>query len=239
MNIIEVSHLTKHFKKPYNKTMKSKFLSLIKREKMNLEFPALNDVSFEIKKGEGFAIIGNNGAGKSTLFKVLSGIIYPDKGDIQIYGSVAPLIELSAGLHPDLNGIENIKLNCAILGLTKNKINEVMDDIIEFAELGDFINSPVKYYSSGMKARLGFAIAVHTDADIILIDEVLSVGDKNFRKKCNEKMISLKKQGKTIVVVSHDLHSLKSICDRALILQKGQVVEIGDIKEMITKYSKS
>ncbi|MDQ0338509.1 ABC-type polysaccharide/polyol phosphate transport system ATPase subunit [Caldalkalibacillus uzonensis] len=236
MNAIEVQHLTKNFRKPYDKTLKGHLTSLLKGEKRYKEFSALQDVSFTVKQSEGFAIIGNNGAGKSTLFKILSGIIFPDQGKIKINGTIAPLIELSAGLHRDLTGEENIRLNCAIFGLNAKQIDEVLPDIIEFAELGEFINVPVKFYSSGMKARLGFSIAVHIDADIILIDEVLAVGDKPFKKKCNKKMKELKKQGKTLVVVSHSLKSLKTICDRALILEKGKVVDIGDIDDMLEKY---
>ncbi|EGL82028.1 ABC transporter related protein [Caldalkalibacillus thermarum TA2.A1] len=236
MNAIEVRHLTKHFRKPYDKTLKGYLTSFIKGEKRYQEFTALDDVSFTVKQSEGFAIIGNNGAGKSTLFKILSGIIFPDKGEVKINGTIAPLIELSAGLHRDLTGEENIRLNCAIFGLNHKEIEKVLPSIIDFAELGEFINVPVKFYSSGMKARLGFSIAVHIDADIILIDEVLAVGDKPFKKKCNDKMKELKKQGKTLVIVSHSLKSLKRICDRALILDKGKVIEIGDIDHILKKY---
>ncbi|GGE09756.1 ABC transporter ATP-binding protein [Marinithermofilum abyssi] len=236
MEAIVVNNLTKHFRKAYDKTLKGYFISLIKREKRYKEFTALNDVSFSIKKGESFAIIGKNGAGKSTLFKTLSGIIYPDSGDIQINGKVAPLIELGAGLSRDLTGAENIRLNCAIFGLDKERIEEVYPKIVEFSELEEFIHTPVKFYSSGMKARLGFSIAIHIDADIILIDEVLAVGDKDFKKKCYAKMEELRDSGKTLVIVSHSLKPLRKICDRALILERGKVVEIGEINEMIDKY---
>ncbi|MGC4378008.1 ABC transporter ATP-binding protein [Fictibacillus sp. Mic-4] len=236
MSIIEVNHVSKKFSKPYEKTLKGQLISMLKREKVHNQFDALKDVTFDVKESEGFAIIGHNGAGKSTLFKILSGIIHPDSGEIKVKGSVAPLIELSAGLHPDLSGLENINLNCAILGIEKEKIDEITPKIIEFSELEDFINVPVKYYSSGMKARLGFSIAVHNDADILLIDEVLSVGDKEFKKKCNEKMLEMKKEGKTIVIVSHSLKSLKKLCDRAMILKKGQVVDIGDFDKMVELY---
>jgi ABC-type polysaccharide/polyol phosphate transport system ATPase subunit len=236
MEAIVVNNLTKHFRKAYDKTLKGYFISLVKREKRYKEFTALNDVSFSIKKGESFAIIGKNGAGKSTLFKTLSGIIYPDSGDIQINGKVAPLIELGAGLSRDLTGAENIRLNCAIFGLSKERIEEVYPKIVEFSELEEFIHTPVKFYSSGMKARLGFSIAIHIDADIILIDEVLAVGDKDFKKKCYAKMEELRDSGKTLVIVSHSLKPLRKICDRALILERGKVVEIGEINEMIDKY---
>jgi len=236
MNAIEVNHVSKTFRKYYDKTLKGHLISLAKKEKRYEEFHALEDVSFSVKKAEAFAIIGDNGAGKSTLFKILSGIIDQDRGDVRINGKVAPLIELKAGLSRDLNGKENIRLNCAIFGLKRDKIEEVYPKIVEFAELEEFIEMPVKFYSSGMKARLGFSIAVHIDADIILIDEVLAVGDQDFRKKCYKKMQELKEEGKTIVIVSHNLKPLKKICDRALILKKGKVIAMGDIQSMIDQY---
>lgn len=236
MNAIEVKHLSKQFRKYYDKTLKGYFISLAKRERLYETFYALNDVSFAVKKAEAFAIIGDNGAGKSTLFKILSGIIEKDKGVVEINGKIAPLIELSAGLSRDLSGRENIRLNCAIFGLNREQIEKVYPKIVEFAELEEFIDTPVKFYSSGMKARLGFSIAVHIDAEIILIDEVLAVGDKDFKKKCYAKLEELKKEGKTIVIISHSLKPLQKICDRGLILKKGKVTAIGDIHEMINLY---
>ncbi|GAE35790.1 teichoic acid export ATP-binding protein TagH [Halalkalibacter akibai JCM 9157] len=236
MYAIDVNNVFKVFKKPYDKTLKGKLMSFMRREKLHEEYLALNNVSFSVKPGEGYAIIGKNGAGKSTLFKVISGVISPDKGQIQLNGSIMPLIELSAGLSRDLSGRENIKLNCAIYGLNKQKINEVLPKIIEFAELEESIDMPIKFYSSGMKARLGFSIAVHIETDIILVDEVLAVGDKDFKEKCYQKIIELKKQGKTIVIVSHSLKPLKRICDRALILKRGEVQAVGEINEMIDLY---
>lgn len=231
-----MKHLSKRFRKYYDKTLKGYFISLAKREKLYEEFHALKDVSFAVKEAEAFAIIGDNGAGKSTLFKILSGIVHEDEGDIRINGKIAPLIELQAGLSRDLSGKENIRLNCAIFGLNREKIDAIYPKIVEFAELEEFIDMPVKFYSSGMKARLGFAIAVHIEAEIILIDEVLAVGDKDFKKKCYAKIRELKKEGKTIVIVSHHLKPLKKICDRAMILQKGKVVATGDIDTIIDQY---
>ncbi|SDX09772.1 ABC-2 type transport system ATP-binding protein/lipopolysaccharide transport system ATP-binding protein [Marininema mesophilum] len=236
MDAIVVENLTKHFRKAYDKTLKGFFISVAKRESRYEEFVALNNVSFSVKKGESYAIIGKNGAGKSTLFKVLSGIISPDSGEVQMNGKVAPLIELGAGLSRDLTGAENIRLNCAIFGLSKARIRDVYDSIVEFSELEDFIDTPVKFYSSGMKSRLGFAIAIHVDAEIILIDEVLAVGDKDFKKKCYTKMEELRNEGKTLVVVSHSLKPLRRICDRALLLEKGEVKDIGSIDEILDKY---
>lgn len=236
MHAIVVENLTKHFRKAYDKTLKGFFISIVKGEKRYQEFTALDNVSFTIKKGESYAIIGKNGAGKSTLFKVLSGIISPDAGRVQMNGKVAPLIELGAGLARDLTGAENIRLNCAIFGLDKKRIKEVYPQIVAFSELEEFIDTPVKFYSSGMKARLGFSIAVHIDADIILIDEVLAVGDKDFKKKCYAKMEELRKSDKTLVIVSHSLKPLRRICDRALILERGKVIDIGGIDEMLDRY---
>ncbi|MBM0066065.1 ABC transporter ATP-binding protein [Alkalicoccobacillus gibsonii] len=231
-----VKNVKKAFRKPTEKTLKGQLISIFKKEKSVDKFQALEDVSFEVKKGEGYAIIGKNGAGKSTLFKVISGVIVPDQGTIELNGTLMPLIELSAGLSGDLSGLENIRLNCAIYGLKKEKIQEILPQIVEFAELDEFINTPVKFYSSGMKARLGFSIAVHIDTDIVLIDEVLAVGDKDFREKCNKKMIEMKKSGKTIVIVSHSMGPLKKICDRAIVLKKGKVEAEGDIIDMIKLY---
>ncbi|WP_368503222.1 ABC transporter ATP-binding protein [Alkalihalophilus sp. As8PL] len=238
MNAIEVKNVNKLFKKPYDKTLKGRLISMMRKEKINEQYQALDDVTFSVEKGEGYAIIGKNGAGKSTLFKVISGVIYPDKGSVELNGTIMPLIELSAGLSRDLSGIENIKLNCAIYGLKKDKIEEILPKIVEFAELEDYIDVPIKFYSSGMKARLGFSIAVHIETDIILVDEVLAVGDKDFKEKCYNKMIELKKEGKTIVIVSHSLRPLKKICDRALVLKRGKVQAIGEINEMISMYEK-
>ncbi|GAF64978.1 ABC transporter ATP-binding protein [Bacillus sp. TS-2] len=236
MNAVEVKNLSKVFKKAYDKTLKGLFLSIIRKDKRLEQFQALKNVNFTVKKGEAYAIIGKNGAGKSTLFKVISKVIFPDEGTVKLNGTIMPLIELSAGLSRDLTGKENIKLNCAIYGLKKEKIEEILPDIIEFAELEEFIDTPTKFYSSGMKARLGFSIAVHIDTDIILIDEVLAVGDKDFKEKCYNRILELKSKGKTIIIVSHSLKPLKKICDRALILQKGEVQAIGEINEMIAKY---
>lgn len=236
MYSIVVKNVSKSFRKPKERTLKRNILAKFKGEKTYSEFTTLQDVSFSVHKGESFGILGKNGAGKSTLFKILSGIIYPNSGEIQVNGKIVPLIELGAGLHGDLSGRENIRLNCSIFGLNNQEIEQIMPQIIEFSELQDFMRTPVKHYSSGMKARLGFSIAVHIDADIILIDEVLSVGDKDFKEKCNVKMESLKKAGKTLLIVSHSTHSLKKICDRGLILDKGQVVAMGEINEVLAKY---
>jgi len=188
------------------------------------EFWALDDISFELKKGETLGIIGPNGAGKTTLLKLLSGIIMPDKGKIEVNGRVGALIELGAGFHPLLTGRENIYINGAILGMSKKEIDKKFDSIVDFADIGDFLDMPVKSYSSGMFVRLGFAVAIHSEPDILLIDEVLAVGDMNFRRKCYQRMLDLKKEKKTIVFVSHNLLLIKKLCQKSMLLDQGKMV---------------
>lgn len=200
------------------------------------EFWALNDVSFEIKKGETIGIIGANGSGKSTLLKLLNGIFMPDKGIIELNGRVGALIEVGAGFHPMLTGRENIYLNGAILGMSKKEINEKFEEIVSFADIGDFIDSPVKHYSSGMYVRLGFAIAAHSDPDILLIDEVLAVGDFNFQDKCVEKIMKLRECGTALIVVSHNIEMIQKLCKTVLMLYESRVVGIGEPKDIINLY---
>jgi len=196
------------------------------------EFWALRNLSFEIKEGETLGIIGPNGSGKSTLLKLINGIFMPDTGRLEIDGTVGALIEVGAGFHPLLSGRENVYVNGAILGMTKREIDEKFDAIIDFADIGDFIDAPVKHYSSGMYVRLGFAIAVHADPDILLVDEVLAVGDINFQVKCFRKIAEFKEQGKTIVMVTHDMTAIQRHTDRVLLLSKGHL-EADDSPEKI------
>lgn len=200
------------------------------------EFWALDDVSFEVKKGETLGIIGPNGSGKTTLLKLLNGIFWPDKGKITIKGKVRALIELGAGFHPLLTGRENIYINAAILGMTKKEIDKKFDEIVEFADIGDFIDTPVKYYSSGMFVRLGFAIAIHSDPDILLIDEILAVGDYSFQTKCVKKIIELKKNT-TIIIISHNLDLIYNISDNSILINKGKIIFYGYPNEVIKKYT--
>ncbi len=202
------------------------------------EFWALNDVSFEVKKGETVGIIGANGSGKSTLLKLLNGIFMPDKGRIEIKGRVGALIEVGAGFHPMLTGRENIYVNGAILGMSKKEIDKKFDDIVKFADIGDFIDSPVKHYSSGMYVRLGFSVAVHSDPDILLIDEVLAVGDASFQNKCFKKLSEFKKEGKTIILVTHDLDAIARHCDRAVLFEGGSISRTGDPNSVVNHYYK-
>jgi hypothetical protein len=198
----------------------------------------LKDVSLTIKNGEAVALIGVNGSGKSTLLKLMTKIIYPTTGEIITNGKLTSLLELGAGFHPDFSGRENIYFNASIFGLTKKQIDARLEEIIEFSELRDFIDNPVRTYSSGMFMRLAFAVAINVDADILLVDEILSVGDQHFQEKCLNKMKELKAQGKTMVFVTHSLGSARELCDRAVWLNKGRIQLDGDVNEVIDEYLK-
>ena len=198
----------------------------------------LKDVSLTIKNGEAVALIGVNGSGKSTLLKLMTKIIYPTKGEIITNGKLTSLLELGAGFHPDFSGRENIYFNASIFGLTKKQIDSRLEEIIEFSELRDFIDNPDRTYSSGMFMRLAFAVAINVDADILLVDEILSVGDQHFQEKCLNKMKELKAQGKTMVFVTHSLGSARELCDRAVWLNKGRIQLDGDVNEVIDEYLK-
>lgn len=198
----------------------------------------LKDINLTIKNGEAVALIGVNGSGKSTLLKLMTKIIYPTKGEIITNGKLTSLLELGAGFHPDFSGRENIYFNASIFGLTKKQIDARLEEIIEFSELRDFIDNPVRTYSSGMFMRLAFAVAINVDADILLVDEILSVGDQHFQEKCLNKMKELKAQGKTMVFVTHSLGSARELCDRAVWLNKGHIQLDGDVNEVIDEYLK-
>jgi len=200
------------------------------------DFWALREVSFGVKRGEAFAIIGGNGAGKSTLLKLLTGIMRPTRGEIRIAGRVSALIEVSAGFHPDLTGRENVYLNGAILGMTREEIRRRFDAIVAFSGLEEFIDTPVKRYSSGMFARLGFSVAAHVDPDVLLVDEVLSVGDYMFQRKCVERMNAVIAAGSTVIFVSHNLRAVSNLCQRSLLLERGQVKMIGPTEQVIHAY---
>ena len=237
MAIIEVDHLTKEYKLGQLGSVKDTVFNLFrklagKRPTAKESFKALNDVSFSIEPGEIVGIIGQNGAGKSTLLKHLAGITTPTSGGVQVRGSVAPLIEVGAGLHPELTGRENIFLNGAILGIKKQVIRDKIDDIISFAELEDFIDTPVKRFSSGMRVRLGFAIATSFEADILIIDEVLAVGDLAFQRKCFDKMEQMiKHRGSTVLLVSHNIRQVNRICSRVIVIDHGTIAFDGDADE--------
>ena len=202
------------------------------------EFWALQDVSFSVQQGEAFGIIGGNGAGKSTILKLLTGIMRPTDGSIQVAGRISAIIEVSAGFHPDLTGRENVYLNGAILGMTRDQIRKRFDAIVDFSGLEEFIDTPVKRYSSGMFARLGFSVAAHVDPAVLLVDEVLSVGDYLFQRKCLERMHSVIRSGATVVFVSHNLREVANLCQRSLLLERGQVQLVGPTEEVIRDYYK-
>ena len=218
---------------------KELFIKKLKGEKLRFnEFWALKDVSFELKKGERLGILGLNGAGKSTLLKVIAGVYKPTKGSVQRYGHMAPMIELGAGFDPNYTGRENIFLYGSVLGFSKEFLMSIYDEILEFSELGEFIDVPIKNYSSGMKARLGFSIATVVEPEILILDEVLSVGDAKFRKKCEKKMKKMFDHGVTVLFVSHSLAQVKRLCNKAIILEHGQLIAKGDIDDVVEIYEK-
>ena len=235
---VKVDHATVRFNMASEKidNLKEYVVKLVKRELMFKEFLALKEVSFEVKKGEAWGIIGVNGSGKSTLLKLICGILKPYKGTVTVHGSMAPLIELGAGFEGDLTASENIYLNGAVLGHDKHFMQAHFDEIVDFAELWDFLEMPIKNYSSGMAARLGFAIATMVRPDILICDEVLSVGDYAFQQKCEKRMNEMRENGTTLLYVSHSTESVKKVCDHALWLQKGSVVDIGDVENVTKKY---
>ncbi len=235
---IEFDSVCKLYRLQVHRTLKELVPAAIKKREARKELWALKNVSFKIKRGEAIGIVGPNGAGKSTILKLIAGVTRQDKGKIVVNGRVSPLIELGAGFHPDLTGAENIYLNGSILGLTKKEIDEKFTEIVDFAELWDFITQPVKRYSSGMYARLGFAIAVNTDADILLVDEVLAVGDRAFQAKCLSKFHHLRSLGKTIILVSHSMDLILNFCDRGIFLNKGKATEISSVEKTILDYEK-
>jgi lipopolysaccharide transport system ATP-binding protein len=202
------------------------------------EFWALDNVSFQLRRGEALGLVGKNGSGKSTLLRMIAGLMKPDTGFLEVNGRVAPLIALGAGFNPILTGRENIYANMSILGLTTKQINERFDEVIEFAEIGDAIDAPVQSYSSGMAARLGFASAIHTDPDILLIDEVLAVGDSRFRGKCFQKLHDLRQKGTSFILVSHDAHSILTVCESAVYLKPGEFVGHDDAASIINQYER-
>jgi len=197
---------------------------------------ALKDVNFEVRRGRSFGVIGPNGAGKSTLLKIIGGISKPTEGRLEVRASLSTLLDLGLGFHQNFTGRENIRLNCALLGMPDNEIEDRIPLIIRFAELGDFIDFPVRTYSAGMNLRLGFSIAAHTDSDVFLIDEVLAVGDQYFQRRCIRKIEEFLEQGRTIILVSHDLHAVRSLCDEALWLDQGQVEAVGPAREVVDRY---
>lgn len=236
-NAIEVRNINKQFVLRHTRSMKEAFVWLVKGRKGDLseKFHALKGVSLDVEQGEAVALLGMNGSGKSTLLKHISGVMLPDSGTVRTRGRVAGLIEVGAGFHHDLSGRDNVYLNGAILGMTESEIDEKFDSIVEFSEIGQFIDTEVKFYSSGMYLRLAFSVAVHTDPEVFLVDEILAVGDEPFQKKCIAKIKELAGEGKTLVVVSHDLDLVSRICERGVLLEHGQVVMDGPVQEVVER----
>jgi len=220
---IVVDGVHKTFRLHHTHSFKETVVAAFKRKKLTTEFRALDGVGFEVHQGESVALLGFNGSGKSTTLKMISGVLRPDSGRVLTRGRVAGLIEVGAGFHPDLSGRENIYLNAAILGMTKKETEARFDDIVAFSEIERFIDTEVKHYSSGMFLRLAFSVAIHTEVDILLIDEILSVGDEPFQRKCIARIRELHAAGKTLVVVSHDLDMVSRLCERGILLQDGKV----------------
>ncbi len=235
-NAIEVNHITKHFKVYYDKGSELKEKVLFWKRNKYENRTVLDDISFSVKKGEAVGLIGKNGCGKSTTLKLLTKIIYPNAGSIEMSGRVSSLIELGAGFHPDMSGRENIYTNAAIFGLNKKEIDSRLADIIAFSELEEFIDNPVRTYSSGMYMRLAFSVAINVDADILLIDEILAVGDANFQAKCFNKLREIKAAGTTIVIVSHSLGQIEQICDRSIWIRDGHIELEGSPKDVHLEY---
>ncbi len=235
---IRVSDITIRFNLATEKVdnLKEYIIKLLKKELMFQEYLAVRDVSFDIKKGEAWALVGTNGSGKSTILKAISGILRPYKGTIQINGEIAPLIELGAGFDPNLTARENIYLNGTVLGHSKKYMDEHFKEIVDFAELWDFLDSPIKNFSSGMKARLGFSVATMVSPDILIVDEILSVGDFKFKQKCQQRMSEMMASGTTLLYVSHDIATVKALCTHALWIDKGKIQMIGDAQEVCKAY---
>lgn len=236
--IIDIKNVSVRFNKSTENIsgLKEYIIKMIKRELMFQEFFALKDINFNVRKGESWGLIGKNGSGKSTLLKLISGIIKPYKGNITVQGSISPLIELGAGFDPELTARENIFLNGALLGYNKKFIIENFDKIVEFAELSEFIDIPLKNFSSGMSARLGFAIATITKPDILIVDEVLAVGDFAFQQKCKNRMEELLSGGTTLLFVSHSIEQVQELCQKAIWLEHGNIKAIGDTISIAQQY---
>ena len=235
---IKVDNVDKNFNVFYDKTNTIKEKILFWNKSKKEVRTVLKDINVTINKGETVALIGVNGSGKSTLLKLMTKIIYPNKGNVETYGKLTSLLELGAGFHPDFSGRENIYFNASIFGLTRSQIDKRIDKIIEFSELEGFIDNPVRTYSSGMYMRLAFSVAINVDADILLIDEILSVGDQHFQEKCYQKIEELKAEGKTIVFVTHSMGAVERFCTRAIWLHEGHVKMDGEVKEVLEEYLK-
>ena len=233
---IEIDGVTKEFTLRHRRSLKELAVAAVRKQDLGINtFKALDDVAFDVHQGETVALLGFNGSGKSTLLKLISGVLRPDGGRVRTRGRVAGLIEVGAGFHPDLTGRENVFLNGAILGMTKKQIEDAYDSIVDFSEIPDFMDTEVKFYSSGMFLRLAFAVAVHSDPEVFLIDEILAVGDEPFQRKCLDEIRGLSDQGKTLVIVSHDLNMVSDLCERGVLLERGVKVADGPSKDVVRR----
>lgn len=236
---VSVEHVSKKFRLYHERNQSLKSAIMRGRRSVHDDFWALHDVSFEVPEGSTFGLIGSNGSGKSTLLKVLSKIYYPDEGRITTNGKVAALLEVGSGFHPELTGRENIYLNGSILGMSKKYIDAKYESIVDFSGVEEFIDQPVKNYSSGMYVRLGFSVAIHVDPEILIVDEVLAVGDAEFQAKCRQKFIDFKAEGRTVILVSHSMDTVKDMCDHAAWLNKGRLEAAGEAQVAIAAYEAS
>lgn len=232
---IIIDQVKKEFRLRHTHSIKETFVAAMKGKPLTTEFRALDDISFSIAEGEAVALLGFNGSGKSTVLKLISGVLRPDSGEVFTRGRVAGLIEVGAGFHPDLSGRENIFLNAAILGMSKRETEARFEEIVAFSEIEPFIDTEVKHYSSGMFLRLAFSVAIHTEVDVLLIDEILSVGDEPFQRKCVARIRELHDAGKTLVVVSHDLDMVADLCERGILLRDGRVAFDGASKDAVAR----
>lgn len=235
--VIRFEHVTKIYK--LYKNDKARFKGLFSKKVPYRENRAVNDLSFDVRKGESVALFGHNGAGKSTILKMVTGVAFPTEGEITVKGKVSALLELAAGFDMESTGRENILFKCSMMGMTEQEISEVIDDIISFADIGEYMDQPLRSYSSGMKARLGFAISVNAQPDILIVDEALSVGDKNFQQKCKDKIAEIMAdEDVTLLFVTHALTTAKDFCKRGIVLEKGKKLFDGDIDDAIAFYDK-
>jgi ABC-2 type transport system ATP-binding protein/lipopolysaccharide transport system ATP-binding protein len=240
-NAVELRDIEMHFNMSKEKleSLKEYFLRLVTKKLMFEDFVALNDVSFNIKKGDVFGLVGLNGSGKSTMLKIISGILTPTKGSVKTVGTIAPLIELGAGFDFDLTARENIYLNGSVLGYSKKFMDEKFDEIVEFSEMQDFLDTPMKNYSSGMVARIGFAIATMTKPDILIVDEILAVGDFRFQEKCEKRINEMINDDTTVIIVSHAIEQIERLCKHCAWLEKGKLKMIGETQEVCNAYKNS
>ncbi len=236
MDAVTFLSVTKTFSMNAQRMLMRGHLERLIKRKSRQRFVALRDISFRIPKGQTVGVVGSNGAGKSTLLSLVAGLCPPDTGTVTVNGRVAALLQMGAGFHPDLTGAENVQMNAALLGLSSAKAAQVFDAIVEFSEIGDFISEPLRTYSSGMTMRLAFSVAVHVDPDLLIIDEVLAVGDQAFQAKCMEKIMEFKRQGRTLLFVSHSTGAVQQLCERALWLDHGELAMDGEAAKVVAAY---